>query len=402
MYIINIMLLCIIFLMMYSCFQLRSRNIFCNGGIILITYLLTTYLFLKDMSIFSFVLILIIYSIYILVMFQWDKKIWYMICIPLIVVGTTCFIPYSLNFMNHLPIAKEQIYTMQFIILLSFTIIMFIIFIYFIRMKNQNIQSRIGILIMIICIFPMYFIFEIYCIQTQIYQQNKNMYISIFGILLSNYFIIYILYKICAFSNAKDELQISKNREDSLIIKYTSMKQNYQNQFEFVHHLLHQCNLINSYMENEEYQDANEELQKIYDCAFTQFNLLYSNSTILNYIIAENMDVIQEYHICIRTTIDYNDFYFLTLTQQMELFDLLLQYAIYKVKMIPNERIILWKMKKKNNQILLQCSYTSDGVDHNQKLYEKINKIVLPAKAQSYLSYDENTRLGKILIVFSL
>ncbi len=400
--IISFLLLCHISLMMYSCFSFRTKNIFYNIGIFLCTYLFTTLMLMNGISIFSMIGVIIFYCAYIYMMFQRNKKQAYVLGIPILIVGIAYAIQYSLRITNQLEMTQEQIYLIQLSILLGASIAMLLIFVCFMKLAKQNILNRFTVLIMIACIFPMFFIFEVSCVQTQLCHNNINMYISIMGILISNYFILYILYKIYMFSNTKDELQLSKNREESLMMKYTSMKQHYQNQFEFIHRLLHQCNVINSYMEKQEYGNVDKELHSLYEDTFTQFNLLYSNSVILNYMIAEKMDLIKENNICIRTTIEHNDFHFLTLAQQTELFELLLQYAIEEVKKIKEQRIIIWKTKKRNNQILLQCSFSSNPAKIDQTLCENIIRIIDPVKVQPFISYDEDTCLYKILIVFSL
>lgn len=400
--IMSFLLLFNISLMMYSCFPLRFRNVFYNIGIFLCTYFFTTWMYLSGITTLSVLGSILVYCIYMYIMFQWNKKQGYVLGILVLVVGIAYSIQYGLRIVNTLDLTKEQIYLIQLCILLAASSMMLLIFVCFMKFMKKDYLNRFALFVMMISIFPIFFIFEVNCVQTQLCQYDQHMVLSIIGILLSNYFVLYILYKIYMFSNTKDELKLSKNREEALMIKYTSMKQHYQNQFEFIHRLLHQCNVINSYMEKQEYKNADKELHNLYEDTFTQFNLLYSNSVILNYIIAEKMDFIKENNICIRTTIEHNDFHFLTLAQQTELFELLLQYAIQEVQKMNEQRMIIWKTKKRNNQILLQCSFSSNQTKVDQTIYENIMKIIYPIKAQVFISYDENTSLYKILIVFSL
>ena len=57
--------------------------------------------------------------------------------------------------------------------------------------------------------------------------------------------------------------------------------------FNFLHDLLHTCNVLNTQLNNDNYLEAKETLEHLTNKTYKEFNAIYSNSIILNYVIVK-------------------------------------------------------------------------------------------------------------------
>ena len=285
--------------------------------------------------------------------------------------------------------------TLKYGLLCFSTCLSFIIFVCY--LKCHKVENKLFVLLLIIIFYPMLYMSQLYVLD----HIDFNSIITIVGILVSNYMVLYILYKIVMFEDNQAQLQLSKQREDQLEIKYNSMKQHYESQFNFIHHLLHQCSSIQEAMNMEDYKRAKKQLDEVSNEIFNEFNILYSNAEVLNYILSEHMDQIKQYDICIRTSISYDDFSFLTLDVQMALFESLLAHAIQFQKVQTDPHYIGIKTKKVHHQILMQCIYGGEKDVEHEEIVNQMKTLLAQHHAFVQFVYDEDLHLNKVLISFS-
>ena len=129
-------------------------------------------------------------------------------------------------------------------------------------------------------------------------------------------------------SNMRHKLQIAKQKEELFNSKLDLLSQQYDNNFRFLHNLLHTCNQLNSLFNDSNYSEATNVLKKLSNTAYKEFNAIYSNSFILNYVINNNLNKIIEHNIDIKTVIEYSNFENLDYTTQLHLFEYILKISI--------------------------------------------------------------------------
>ena len=298
-------------------------------------------------------------------------------------------------------LSNQQLYLYSFCMILGSGVITLLFLLAYMKFSQRKMKDSFITFMMMLVFFPMYFIVEVICMhQVEITSLQPVGLLSIFGIFVANMMILFILYKMVSFSNTQSELIVSKQREESLQMKYDSMKQHYESQFHFIHHLLHQCNALHDDLQSEDYEALKEDLEQVTDEVFTQFNLLFTNSEMLNYVILEHMDTMKQEHIYMKSVIEYQDFSFLSLSEQLALFDSLLCFALDSVKQIEDNRMISFKTKKVNNQVLLQCSFTTNQEVNMQPCFHKLKELRTYENRKMHSSYDANLKLMKILVVF--
>lgn len=391
-YVFNALFLCMItiFLSLYSHHKETWKIVLSYVLTLLLTSIIITPFF-SWLCIFAYFIILEFHILYIVG--KQPTKSLPLFVIPLLYSSLMFILYYMLEM-----ISGKQRLLFSLLVLCFINILVLLIFaMYLKKMKHEQ-----EVFLNISIYFLIFFVFEIDCMHQKLLIEVHDMtlFISVLGIMLSNFMVLYILYKIIAFQNKESELVLSKNREEALLMKYESMKQHYESQFCFVHELLHQCTRLEADVRKQDYQHLKEELKQLNDHVFTQFNLLYSNSAILNYAISEHMDEIKQYDIYIKTVMEYNDFSFLPLTTQTVLFTYLLEEAMRAVKEVSEHRMIAWKTKRIDDQVLLQCSFTSEKKLDEEVFDQHVAAMLCDVDQTITTSYDENTRMVKVFLVF--
>ena len=150
-----------------------------------------------------------------------------------------------------------------------------------------------------------------------------------------------------------------------------------------LHNLLHTCSQLNSLFNDSNYIEATNVLNKLSDTAFKEFNAIYSNSYILNYVINNNLTKIIDYNIDIKTVIKYSDFKNLDYYTQLNLFEYLINLSIDScLQVATSDKIIIIKSVKTANKIILKLFYSASSIDKyniekniNEILFNKYNSL---------------------------
>ena len=180
------------------------------------------------------------------------------------------------------------------------------------------------------------------------------MLLMFFSILLSNFSILIIFFLVVRSNKISSDLELSLYRENIVNAKYNLLKNHYNNNFFFLHNLLHQCYQLKTYVDEDNKEDVKKELRKMTDITFKKFNSIYTNSLALNYAVNSKLKELEKNRIHFISTIKYNDFSFLTLELQTEIFSKILDYGIILNQSVPEkERNIIIKSQRFGQQIII-------------------------------------------------
>lgn len=229
---------------------------------------------------------------------------------------------------------------------------------------------------------------------------NPQILITTVGLAISNIVFFFIFMLAINSSNMRHKLQIAKQKEELFNSKLDLLSQQYDNNFRFLHNLLHTCNQLNSLFNDSNYSEATNVLKKLSNTAYKEFNAIYSNSYILNFVINNNLSKVIENDIDIKTVIEYSDFENLDYTTQLHLFEYILKISIDScIQTNTLNKIIIIKSIKSADRVVLKILYS--GVISNKKsIISNFEKILLNAYYKlSIKQIDEN--FISILITFN-
>lgn len=230
---------------------------------------------------------------------------------------------------------------------------------------------------------------------------NPQTLITIVGLAISNIILFIIFISAINSTNMKHKLQIAKQKEELINSKLDLLSQHYDYNFKFLHNLLHTCSQLNSLFKDSNYVEAINVLNKLSDTAFKEFNAIYSNSYILNYVINNNLTKIIDYNIDIKTVIEHSGFNNLDYYTQLILFEYLINLSIDScIQVDTSDKIIIIKSVNTANKIILKLFYSTSSI--NQFDIEKnINEILLN-KYNSLSIKKINNSYASILISFDI
>ncbi len=196
-------------------------------------------------------------------------------------------------------------------------------------------------------------------------------------ILVSNFAILIIFFLIIRSNKMSLDLKLAQYEKDVIDTKYNLLKNHYNNNFSFLHDLLHRCYKMHELVENNDIIHLDKELNSLIDITFNKFNSIYSNSLVLNYIVNDYIELLQKNKIKITSSIKYNDFTFLTLNEQTEIFTRFLEYGVLLNQVTPEDkRNIIIKSNRIGNQIIIGTIITCQNIEDN--LIKKIKQDFQP------------------------
>ena len=172
-----------------------------------------------------------------------------------------------------------------------------------------------------------------------------------------------------------------KKQKELFNSKYELLQQHYDYNFKFLHDLLHTCNQLNIQFDHQNYEDAKEILNQLTQTTYKEFNAIYSQSLVLNYVINNHLQTLIENNINIKTDIENDSFNNLDYQLQLQLFDYLLTLTIQSCLSCQNDnKIIMFKSKSETNYLLLKVVFSSTTINE-KKITNHLEKIL---NANSY------------------
>lgn len=217
--------------------------------------------------------------------------------------------------------------------------------------------------------------------------------------ILSNILNAFILFLIVRSTNIKADLKIQEHKAKTLELKYQLVSQHYLYNFNFLHELLHCYTDINNLIDNHEYNKVKEKVNTLMDDTYKEFNSIYSNSIVLNYLINERLQYHKNNHIHCTTIIEDEKINQLDIDVQYNLFAYILNIAENQAIYFETyQRIIIFKSKTLINNLVIQCIIPNKNIDTDM-LRKQLDTILKDYKCIINISPSKHSKL-KILINF--
>ena len=191
-----------------------------------------------------------------------------------------------------------------------------------------------------------------------------------------------------------------KKQKELFNSKYELLQKHYDYNFKYLHDLLHTCNQLNIQFDNQNYENAKEILNQLTQTTYKEFNAIYSQSLVLNYVINSHLNTFIENNIDIKTTVE-TPLTHLDLQIQFQLFEYLLNFSIEScLKSDQKNKMIIIKSKEQANHLFLKITLPYVAIKKNIIEYS-LNKILFDI---SYiLSIKQiDTNYISLLITFNI
>lgn len=351
------------------------------------------------------IFVLVIYFLYIVLLFKGDiiKKLLVIIPFFLIQIITELLVGFILG---HIPIIEltRNVLSFGYIFGIAISIIISILFTFVYVYILNNIKfhyfPKYAWLIFILPIITIVLLIDVDD-YFKLFNSHINIFVNIIGLALSNLILFIIFLLVINSSNIKLELKIEKQKKEFVKSKAKLLSQHYDYNFQFLHDLLHTCNELDMLLNNSKTKEAMNLLNQLTETTYKEFNAIYSNSFILNYVINNNLNQIIENKIDIKTVIEYNLFDIFDFDTQLSLFEYLINLSITSCIQVTNsDRIIIIKSVKTANKIILKILYSCLSINESN-IKKNINEILL--NKYSSLSIKElNNSYASILISFDI
>lgn len=362
----NILLLGMITYINISFLETRFNKLIYNILLFFVFFILISLVNASGASSFKAILLLIILIVYSSFTFKGDFKDVLLTILPFYIIVTISEIFTSSIF--HILTNFDQ-YTdstsLEYLFAISISnLLTFSFATVYIQIRKQFNGFSLPKYTWIVFILPLTTIMFITSISDYYYvaENNSNIIIVLFGLLISNFIFIFIFFKIIENVQMRQNIETLKFKEELTRIRYELLDQHYKSNFSFLHDLIVICRDANKYLDENNLDELKKKIAIINETAFSEFNTIYSNSPVLNAVINNYLNILNENDIKIRTTIEYSDFSFISLYDQTELFSFLLEFGIDCCKNSKlKEKLIIIKSKEVGNQLLLQMLITSNG-----------------------------------------
>lgn len=397
----NLCILCMFTYLGYSLFPLRHESQKINIMIFLLCYIATCFINFHGASSLGLMLLCILHFTYFFIMYKGNLSncLLALVPFPLIIIISEFFIGNILYIigMN----TSMNAMTFAFANIMS-NLLTFIILLVYIKISKLFIKASLPGFTWMIFLLPLssfILLFKIRDFNLYIMKNDVVLFISIIGIFISNFVVLYIFYKVISAFDDKQKLERSNARERLINQKYELMEQHYHVNFNFLHDLLNECNEIRILIDHEEYNKAANKLESLYNHTYIKFNAIFSNSLILNYLLVDRLEVLNSHNINFKSVIEYNDFQFLSLSEQELLFSMLIDHAIKESENISDTRTLIVKTKKLDFQIIVQVIFSSNCADESE-IKLKLDTFLQKHEALYSEYYDLEKHIKSIMIVF--
>lgn len=234
---------------------------------------------------------------------------------------------------------------------------------------------------------------------------NIYLLIMIYSLCLFNIINALVFMSIFSFINNQRELAISNHQKELTNIQYRLLNQHYSNNFNFLHDFLHKSIQLEESIQNKDYEKLEQEIHFLVNNVHKKFNLIYTNSIILNTLINNSLNIIIENNIDIKVNIEKRALDFIELKDQFELFNYLFKIALDKniTKSNDKYKIISFKSKRLKNQTVLQIIFShTEDINIYQDIENNILKILKIYDPKIYIekNYINNVLSTRISIHF--
>lgn len=214
------------------------------------------------------------------------------------------------------------------------------------------------------------------------------------GLVISNFIMVFLYYSSIQTIQMKNEIIVLNQKETLLKEKMEIINQNYEQNFSFLHQLLHDCSLLSIYEKQNDKDNLHNLIEKIADGTCKIVNTICTNSSTLNSILSSYLNDIQKYQIDIETWVDCN-LSSIEYTDQILLFQSILDFCIDEMKQTQEEKkLINIRVREINSKIAIKVVCTWNGFNQYQL------ETHIQEKYDPYLKTSAHDKTYTLLILF--
>lgn len=344
------------------CFLPLRYNHYVKYIIFILIYFLICLLNFKGINSTKALFVLILYTFYIFIQYSGQFITHCFVFIPFFTfqIFAEIIVGFILSNVFSLPIPSKILTFSHISGLIASFIMLFIFTIFYVKLtKYIKFKS-----------FPKYtWLIFIVPLITIILMIAEKQHLNVFKLYPQQYRIIIILYIVSYLLNIlifmmiintnkiENNLKIEKYKSKALEQKFILMGQHYSYNFNFLHDLIHSYSYINLLFDNKDFESAKAEINVLMDKTYKEFNSIYSNSIVLNYLLNMKLNDFKNNHIECITTIENEKINLIDFNTQFKLFDYILYISEEQIQFIENDqyKIIVIKTKTIANNLIVYC-----------------------------------------------
>lgn len=214
------------------------------------------------------------------------------------------------------------------------------------------------------------------------------------GLLIANFVTIYIFFQTIKTLELKNEIK-------GMQVKYDTINTLYQNNFDFMHDTIWELNHIYKNIEQKEYDGLSYQIEELSNNILKKFNVINTNSTIISSCLNYRLGDIVNYNIQIKTDIIHNNFSFLPIQIQNELFASLINNAVDScIASKKDKSNVLLKTNVIGSNVIIQCVYTysTEYLNENTKNIGQIERLLSNSNSNLSSSLNDNNYFDLIIV----
>ena len=378
--------------------------------VFILTIIILTLINGFTISILSTLTITISYALYTFVIYTGSLKKVLIILFSFMMINAVSEI-FSANIMNWLlninSISDMYTYQYVFAILLA-NLISFLFSLLFMKIMQFTHWKYLPKFSYLLIVLP---------ITTLLLILNLNNYFSLFkdnyflififlGLIFSNLVTIFVFVKVLEYIQIEKELIKVKAEKNVSDIRYTVLNTLYNSNFNFIHDTIRKLFKLENLLTDELNNDFKRELLSINNYMLKELNIINSNSTLIGSILNYKLDEIIESNIDFKSVIEYNDFSFLDVYDQRQIFSILLELGIKHCTFTNKlEKNLILKTKELDTHIVIQLLMTHSDFHKTTEFtqgYKTLKNIVTSYSGDISFQESYSEDVDSLVIVFSI
>lgn len=256
------------------------------------------------------------------------------------------------------------LYTISLIFSLLFTFLLSLFTIQFFEFKKKY-EFRYNELILVLPFITLLLILNIkdYFLMVRNY---PIIILIIVGLMSSSFITLFLFFQSIKSIQLETELEISQNKI-KLSKRYINLlDEQYENNFNYIHSLLHDIHLVNESYNIEELNDIATKID-------LHFNSMLTNSLALSTVLSRNMDSIDKNKIKVRTTV-YEPFLDIDFEKKIAFFEELIKVGIDNcIDSQEKDRILIIQIKRINHLSVIRFVSPDKGFRINKRVFDYLN-----------------------------
>ena len=385
-----------------------KRNHYAKYALFISTYILICLLNLNGINMFKALGLLILYITYLLIQYKGTLLSYCFVVIPFFTfqIFSETLVAFILSNNFIVPFFHHTfLFTYSFSFILGlfgsfiFLVILTLLYTKIIKYIQINNLPYYTCLIFIVPIVLLFFM-----IIEANYFNSFNSFPQQYSIIIILCILSYILTSIIFiliinYNKNTSDLKIEKYKSELIESKYKLINQHYLYNFNFFHNLIHSYSHLYKLINDNEIACAKEEVQKLMDETYKEFNMIYSNSIILNYLINQRLQTFKNKNIECVAVIEDEKINIINFEAQFNFFDYILDISEHQADFLKNDcSIILIKSKTIASRLVIQCIFPYHDLNISA-FKDKLSSILYQYQYQIDIDIENNNKL-KLIICF--